>query len=109
VRSRRLCGIEPARLTVLFAPTGSLAGSVQVVARVVEVALHKAHMLKYPLDRIVDAIGSAPLSPPHPDHSVSMGRTNDAIIFGGRVQLFRDRPGRRSQKACGGVAELQVT
>jgi methenyltetrahydromethanopterin cyclohydrolase len=63
------CGIEPERLTILFAPTGSLAGSVQVVARVVEVALHKAHMLKFPLARIVDAIGSAPLSPPHPDPS----------------------------------------
>ena len=52
---------------ILFAPTRSLAGSVQIVARVVEVALHKAHALKFPLDRIVDAVGSAPLSPPHPD------------------------------------------
>jgi methenyltetrahydromethanopterin cyclohydrolase len=73
---------------VLFAPTRSLAGSVQVVARVVEVALHKAHELKFPLDRIVDAAGSAPLSPPHPDFTTGMGRTNDAIIFGGRVHLF---------------------
>ena len=86
------CGVAPERLTVLFAPTGSLAGSVQVVARVVEVAVHKAHMLSYPLDRILDAIGSAPLPPPHPDHSASMGRTNDAIIFGGRVQLFVSGP-----------------
>jgi methenyltetrahydromethanopterin cyclohydrolase len=82
------CRVAPERLTVLFAPTRSLAGSVQVVARVVEVALHKAHTLKFPLERIVDAIGSAPLSPPHPDFSTAMGRTNDAIIFGGRVQLF---------------------
>ena len=37
------CGVAPADLTILFAPTGSLAGSVQVVARVLEVALHKAH------------------------------------------------------------------
>jgi methenyltetrahydromethanopterin cyclohydrolase len=82
------CGIGPQRLTILYAPTQSLAGSVQVVARVVEVALHKAHELKFPLDRIVDAVGSAPLCPPHPDFSIGMGRTNDAIIFGGRVQLF---------------------
>jgi methenyltetrahydromethanopterin cyclohydrolase len=86
------CGIRPERLTILFAPTRSLAGSVQVVARVVEVALHKAHALKFPLDRIVDGVGSAPLSPPHPDFTTGMGRTNDAIIFGGQVHLFVTGP-----------------
>ena len=49
------CGVAPERLTILFAPIRSLAGSVQVVARVVEVALHKAHELKFPIERIVDA------------------------------------------------------
>jgi methenyltetrahydromethanopterin cyclohydrolase len=82
------CGVAPDRLTVLFAPVRSLAGSVQIVARVVEVALHKAHALRFPLDRILDVVGSAPLSPPHPDLTTSMGRTNDAIIFGGSVHLF---------------------
>jgi methenyltetrahydromethanopterin cyclohydrolase len=86
------CRVAPERLTVLFAPVRSLAGSVQVVARVVEVSLHKAHALKFPLDRIVDALGSAPLSPPHPDMVTGMGRTNDAIIFGGRVHLFVSGP-----------------
>lgn len=86
------CGVGPGNLTVLYAPTRSLAGSAQVVARVVEVALHKAHALKFPLDRIADAIGSAPLSPPHPDFTAAMGRTNDAIIFGGRVHLFVSGP-----------------
>jgi methenyltetrahydromethanopterin cyclohydrolase len=82
------CNVLPHRLSVLFAPTTSLAGSVQVVARVVEVALHKAHVLSFPLAHIVDAIGSAPLSPPHTDLTIGMGRTNDAIIFGGSVHLF---------------------
>ena len=82
------CGVAPERLTILFAPIRSLAGSVQVVARVVEVALHKAHELKFPIERIVDAAGAAPLSPPHPDLATGMGRTNDAIIFGGQVHLF---------------------
>jgi methenyltetrahydromethanopterin cyclohydrolase len=82
------CRVPTEQLTILYAPTRSLAGSVQVVARVVEVALQKARALKFPLDRVVDAIGSAPLSPPHPDIAVAMGRTNDAIIYGGRVHLF---------------------
>jgi methenyltetrahydromethanopterin cyclohydrolase len=82
------CGIAASDLAILYAPTQSLAGGVQVVARVLEVALHKAHELHFPLSRIVDGLGAAPLPPPHPDFVVAMGRTNDAIIFGGRVQLF---------------------
>ena len=37
------CGVQPSDLTILYAPTGSLAGTVQIAARVLEVALHKAH------------------------------------------------------------------
>lgn len=81
-------GLTPDRLIFLYAPTQSLAGSVQVVARVLEVALHKAHTLHFPLERIVDGIASAPMAPPVPDFVAAMGRTNDAIIYGGRVQLF---------------------
>jgi methenyltetrahydromethanopterin cyclohydrolase len=88
----RDCGIEPSALTVIYAPTQSLAGAAQVVARVLEVALHKAHELKFPLQRIVDGMGAAPLCPPHPDFVAAMGRTNDAIIYGGRVQLFVTGP-----------------
>jgi methenyltetrahydromethanopterin cyclohydrolase len=86
------CELPPSALTVIYAPTQSLAGSVQVVARVLEVALHKAHTPKFPLERIVDGLGAAPLSPPHPDFMTAMGRTNDAIIYGGRVQLFVTGP-----------------
>src|SRR5436309_4698940 len=52
------CGVPPDRVTFLYAPTQSLAGSVQVVARVLEVALHKMHELKFPLDRIIDGMGA---------------------------------------------------
>ncbi|HWK65102.1 MAG TPA: methenyltetrahydromethanopterin cyclohydrolase [Rhizobiaceae bacterium] len=75
-------------LTFLFARTQSLAGTVQIVARVLEVALHKANDLKFPLENIVDGIGAAPVPSPHPDFLTAMGRTNDAIIYGGMVQLF---------------------
>jgi methenyltetrahydromethanopterin cyclohydrolase len=82
------CGLPAGQLTFIYAPTQSIAGGVQVVARVLEVALHKAHELKFPLARIVEGLGAAPLSPPHPDLVTAMGRTNDAIIYAGRVQLF---------------------
>ncbi len=82
------CNVDPSDLTILFAPTGSLAGTVQIAARVLEVSLHKAHALHVNLDNIVDGYGVAPLAPPIPDFVQAMGRTNDAIIYGGRIQLF---------------------
>lgn len=84
------CGLAPRALTFVLTPTRSLAGMTQVVARVLEVALHKAHALGFPLDAIVDGTGSAPLPSPGEDFLVSMGRSNDAILFGGRVHLYVD-------------------
>jgi methenyltetrahydromethanopterin cyclohydrolase len=82
------CGISPEKLTIIVTPTSSLAGGVQVVARVLEVAMHKAHALHFPLENIVDGSGSAPICPPHPNFVKAMGRTNDAILFAGQVHLF---------------------
>jgi methenyltetrahydromethanopterin cyclohydrolase len=86
------CRIKPKDLTIIFAPTQSLVGCTQIVARVLEVALHKAHELGFLLERIVDGIGAAPLCPPHPDFVTAMGRTNDAIIFAGQVLLYVTGP-----------------
>ncbi len=82
------CKVEAGDLTLILTPTTSFAGATQVVARVLEVALHKAHFLGFPLERIVDGLGAAPLCPPAADFLAAMGRTNDAILFGGRVHLF---------------------
>jgi methenyltetrahydromethanopterin cyclohydrolase len=86
------CRVRPNDLTIIFAPTQSLVGSTQIVARALEVALHKTHELGYPLERVVDGLAAAPLCPPHPDFVTAMGRTNDAIIFAGRVQLYVTGP-----------------
>jgi methenyltetrahydromethanopterin cyclohydrolase len=82
------CKVKPSRLTIIVTPTSSLAGGVQVVGRVLEVAMHKAHALHFPLENIVDGSGSAPICPPHPDFIKAMGRTNDAILFAGQVHIF---------------------
>jgi methenyltetrahydromethanopterin cyclohydrolase len=82
------CGIKPSTLTIILTPTSSLAGSVQVVGRVLETALHKAHALHFPLDKIIDGAGSAPVCPPSKDFLIAMSRTNDSILFAGQVHLF---------------------
>jgi len=81
------CGLEPAGLTIVLTPTSSLAGTTQVVGRVLEVALHKAHELGFPLHGILDGSACAPLPAPSPDGVEAMGRTNDAILYGGQVRL----------------------
>lgn len=82
------CAIPADKLTLIITPTRSLAGCTQVVGRVLEVAIHKAHELHFPLENIVDGSGRAPICPPHPDFVKAMGRTNDAILFAGQVHIF---------------------
>ena len=83
----RDCSVAPERVTLVLTPTGSLAGVAQIAARVVEVALHKAHEIGFPLDAILEGAGTTPLPPPVDDALAAMGRTNDTILFGGQVQL----------------------
>ncbi len=82
------CGVAPSDLTLLLAPTASLAGSVQVVARSVETALHKLHELNFDLHRVVSGTGVAPLPPASGGDLAAIGRTNDAILYGADVTLW---------------------
>jgi methenyltetrahydromethanopterin cyclohydrolase len=82
-----VCRVEPSAVTLLVAPTASLAGGVQVVARSIETALHKLAELKFDLTRIVSAHGAAPLPPVAGDDLAAIGRTNDSILYGARVIL----------------------
>jgi methenyltetrahydromethanopterin cyclohydrolase len=76
------------KITLLVAPAASLAGTLQVVARSLETALHKLHELKFDLGQIVSGHGWAPLPPVAKDELGAIGRTNDAILYGGRVVLW---------------------
>jgi methenyltetrahydromethanopterin cyclohydrolase len=60
---------------------------VQIVARSVETALHKLHELGFDLNRVVHGTGWAPLPPPSNGDLAAIGRTNDAILYGGFVEL----------------------
>jgi methenyltetrahydromethanopterin cyclohydrolase len=82
------CGIAADRLTLLVAPTSSQSGTVQVVARSVETALHKLHELGFDLRRVESGWGIAPLPPVAFDDLAGIGRTNDAILYGGHAVLY---------------------
>jgi methenyltetrahydromethanopterin cyclohydrolase len=80
--------IPAAKLTLLVAPAACMAGNVQVVSRSLETALHKLHELKFDLGQILSGFGAAPMPPVGKDELNAIGRTNDAILYGGRVVLW---------------------
>ena len=80
--------IPASKITLLAAPAASQAGNLQVVARSLETALHKLHELKFDLNQVVAGFGSAPLPPVAKDELGAIGRTNDAILYGGRVTIW---------------------
>jgi methenyltetrahydromethanopterin cyclohydrolase len=80
-------GVAESALTLLMAPTASIAGGVQIAARVVETALHKLHELEFDVRRVVAGFGSCPLPPVADDDMAALGRTNDAVLYGGQVHL----------------------
>ena len=82
------CGVDPANLALMIAPTASLAGSAQIAARSLETALHKLHHLGFDLHRVVSGMGRCPLAPPAGDDLTAIGRTNDMVFFGASVVLY---------------------
>jgi methenyltetrahydromethanopterin cyclohydrolase len=82
------CRVSPADVTLVVARTASIAGTVQVVARSVETTLHKMHELGYDLKNVVSGFGAAPLPPVAADDLAGIGRTNDAVLYGGSVTLW---------------------
>ena len=79
------CGIDPADLRIAIAPTDSIAGLVQVSARVVETGLHKLFTMGFDINTIKSGWGRAPISPVTGDATMCMGSSNDAIIYGGET------------------------
>jgi len=77
------CNVDSENLFLVLVPTSSVAGSVQISGRIVETGLHKLTELGFDPKLVTHAFGYAPLAPVHPELAQAMGRTNDAIIYGG--------------------------
>lgn len=80
-------GLPPERLTFLVAPTASVAGGVQISARVLETALHKMLELGFDIGTVEGGIGTAPVPPVAQDDVRAIGRTNDCVLYGGRASF----------------------
>ncbi len=82
--------LAPSQLTFAIAPTASIAGGVQVVARVIETALHKMEVLGFDVSNVVSGIGTAPLPTLAKNDLRAIGRTNDCILYGGQTSFVID-------------------
>jgi methenyltetrahydromethanopterin cyclohydrolase len=76
-------GVNPDELYIAVAPTSSIAGSVQISARVVETGIHKMESIGFDIGVIKHASGVAPIAPIVGDDTRCMGSTNDCIIYCG--------------------------
>lgn len=85
-------GVAPGAITFAIAPTASVAGGVQVVARVIETGLHKMDTLGFDVRRVRSAMGTAPLPPVARSDLRAIGRTNDCILYGGQARFLVDAP-----------------
>ncbi len=79
------CGVESEDLYILVAPCASVAGSIQISARLVETGMHKMHEIGFDINSVVSGFGVCPIAPIAKNDLEAMGRTNDCILYGGRT------------------------
>jgi methenyltetrahydromethanopterin cyclohydrolase len=82
------CNVSTEKLFLIFFSTTSLAGSTQVSGRIVETGMHKLEKLGLDPLAAKHAWGYAPIIPLHPRSGEAMGRTNDAILYGGTANYI---------------------
>jgi methenyltetrahydromethanopterin cyclohydrolase len=78
--------LQPLQLTFVVVPTASLAGGVQIAARILETGLHKMETLGFDVRRVISATGTAPVPPVASNDLRAIGRTNDCILYGGQAR-----------------------
>lgn len=84
------CNVSLENLFLVLISTSCLAGSTQVSGRIVETGLHKLEKLGLDPKVVQYAWGYAPIIPLHPKFDEAMGRTNDAILYGGTAYYIVD-------------------
>lgn len=83
-------GVKPENTYLVLASSSSIAGSVQISARIVETGLHKFHTLGFNIKSIKYGFGVCPIAPLHPNPMVMLGKTNDMLLYGGSTFYIVD-------------------
>ncbi|NPV85119.1 MAG: methenyltetrahydromethanopterin cyclohydrolase [Anaerolineae bacterium] len=84
------CQLSPQNLYILVANNASLTTAVQVSARIIEQTLHRLDEEGFDINQVRFAQGYCVVPPLANDKLVSMGRINDALLYGGLASLIVD-------------------
>ncbi|MCS7112175.1 MAG: methenyltetrahydromethanopterin cyclohydrolase [Ignisphaera sp.] len=85
-------GVEPKNIYIVVVAPNSIAGTVQVSARIVETGIFKLNTIGFDIKCIKYGFGVCPIAPIHPDPLVMMGRTNDMLLYGGSTYYVVSYP-----------------
>lgn len=84
--------VKPENIYLVLVSPASIAGSVQVSARIVETGIFKLNTIGFDIKRIVYGYGICPVAPLHSDALKMAGRTNDMLLYGGLTYYIVDYP-----------------
>jgi methenyltetrahydromethanopterin cyclohydrolase len=82
------CHVAIDKLNIILVPVTSISGLAQVSGRAIETGIYKLMNIGFDTKLITRAWGSAPILPVHRDPVKAMGRSNDAILYGGEVHIL---------------------
>ena len=91
------CSVDPENVMIAVAPTASIAGSVQISARVVETGIHKLESIGFDINCIKSGYGTAPIAPIVGNDVQCMGSTNDCVIYCGETNYTVNFEGELSE------------
>lgn len=83
----KACNVDSDMLYILIAPPASLVTYIQVSGRILEQTLHRLMEENFDLDTIIQSQGFCVIPPLIKDELISMGRMNDALIYGGHANF----------------------
>lgn len=84
------CHVKPEDTYILMSPSTCVAASIQVSARMLEQTCHKMFEKHFDPAQIVMIRGKAPIAPVVKDELKTMGRINDALIYGSEIEVWVD-------------------
>ena len=85
-------GVKPENIYLVLVSPASIAGSVQVSARIVETGMFKLDTLGFDLKTIKYGFGVCPVAPVQGDPLAMAGKTNDMLLYGGYTYYIVDYP-----------------
>lgn len=84
------CHVKPENVYILISDSTCIACSMQVSARIIEQSCHKMMRNGFSAEQIVLCRGRAPIAPIVKDELKTMGRINDALIYGSEAEFWVD-------------------